>query len=504
MKNTLRIVFIITLISRISIAQTGWFIQPSFTSMDLYDVKVTGVGSLMLGSDNGTVYKSTNNGFNWSIYNFNDPLLNSSSFKYVLGQSNDNFSVVGTNCAYGYLYAPVDSVMRIAVFPQPDLEAVSEVSGVFNYTSFVAAGTGGNFYIRDTQSPYWRKDTSATTIAAGRNINYCMGHIFVGDNGLIMKADSVGFPQSNGEYIKWRVIPGGTTKNLYAVYASSGATYIAVGQDGIILKTSDFGENWVQLQSPVTEDLYGVHLNYGSLICGANGTILRSFPAIPDKWFKQSTPANEDLYTVYSLSYSDFIAMGRNGIILRTTDGGGDLKNYYTNCFIEGFYNASAYSTVSDTISFSLRSSVSPFNLIETTSGILGIYGSCQAVFGPLVQNSVPYYIVFNHRNSIETWSNTPKMFNGNDLVFDFSPAANRAFGNNMKFISTSPDRYAFYSGDFNQDGIVNLADVLGVYSNSFQSGYLPSDMNGDNLTDLTDVIITNNNSNLFVSAIRP
>ncbi|MEZ4690340.1 MAG: hypothetical protein R3A12_09215 [Ignavibacteria bacterium] len=37
-----------------------------------------------------------------------------------------------------------------------------------------------------------------------------------------------------------------------------------------------------------------------------------------------------------------------------------------------------------------------------------------------------------------------------------------------------------------------------------FTSGYFPTDMNGDNITDLNDVVITSNNASAFVAKIVP
>jgi hypothetical protein len=46
----------------------------------------------------------------------------------------------------------------------------------------------------------------------------------------------------------------------------------------------------------------------------------------------------------------------------------------------------------------------------------------------------------------------------------------------------------------------------LNVYNNAsaFVNGYVSSDMNGDNLTDLSDIVITSNNAGAFVSKITP
>ncbi|MEZ4824320.1 MAG: hypothetical protein R2942_18760 [Ignavibacteria bacterium] len=40
--------------------------------------------------------------------------------------------------------------------------------------------------------------------------------------------------------------------------------------------------------------------------------------------------------------------------------------------------------------------------------------------------------------------------------------------------------------------------------ASSFTTGYVSSDMNGDNVVDLTDLVITSNNASAFVAKIVP
>ncbi|MBK8550021.1 MAG: hypothetical protein IPL53_02760 [Ignavibacteria bacterium] len=173
--------------------------------------------------------------------------------------------------------------------------------------------------------------------------------------------------------------------------------------------------------------------------------------------------------------------------------------------FMEGFYDPVSNNMVSDTACLYLRNNTIPYNIIDSSKGILSSAGTGAFIFSNGV-SSTDYYLVIKHRNSIETWSMNPVMFTTGMLTYDFSNSANKAFGNNQKQIGTLPVKFAFYSGDYNQDGFVNLDDVIGVYNaaGSFTNGYVPTDMNGDNITDLSDIIITNNNSSGFVSVVKP
>ncbi len=501
MKKVSLILSFLFLLNQMSNAQSGWFIQPSFTTMNLYDCKQSAIYIPYLASDSGTIFRTTDNGHNWTKYNFNDPLINNNSMKYIFGTSNDNWYSVGEGCALAYRFQTIDSVMRISgVSPQPTLEAFTVLIG---YTLFSAAGSGGNFYLKDGNN--WRKDTAATRIAAGRNINYNWKTLFVGDDGLIMKADSIGPVHSNGEKVKWRILPSGTTKNLYSI-SGGGQSYVAVGEDGIVLKSTDMGESWTQVTSETTEDLYAVWIGYAYIACGAHGTILRSYDSNFNLWYKQPTPSTQDLYFIMTLGYTEYISGGKNGIFLRTTDGGGARKTFYPNVLMEGFYNSSNNLLTGDTVSVSVRSAVSPYNILGSSKNKLNNTGYASFQFGPSILDSVPYYLQVKHRNSIEIWSKTPVIFSNHSLSYQFYTSANRAYGDNQKQVDASPVRFAMFSGDVNQDGNINGLDA-GLTDNdafNYVSGYVNTDVNGNNVVDVIDLGIIDNNAINFVTKIVP
>lgn len=113
------------------------------------------------------------------------------------------------------------------------------------------------------------------------------------------------------------------------------------------------------------------------------------------------------------------------------------------------------------------------------------------------------YYIVVKHRNSIETWSAVPVSLTGTSAAYDFTIAANQAYGNNLKLIS---GKYVLFSGDANQDGKVDAGDIIAVdnAAASFLAGYLVTDINGDGHVNADDYSIINTNSNVFIAKITP
>ena len=174
--------------------------------------------------------------------------------------------------------------------------------------------------------------------------------------------------------------------------------------------------------------------------------------------------------------------------------------------FNQGFYRESD-TCVADTIKIHLRENVVPFNDVGIKDETPDEDNLIHLNF-PAANFAQSYYIETEHRNSLETWSSQSLVFDflSGNLNYDFTLSNEAAFGSNQINVDSTPLRYAIYSGDINQDDNINLIDALLAYNDAsvFSSGYIASDVTGDNLTDLTDLIITNNNSNNFISKITP
>jgi len=157
---------------------------------------------------------------------------------------------------------------------------------------------------------------------------------------------------------------------------------------------------------------------------------------------------------------------------------------------------------VSDTTKVYLRNSTSPYALVDSAVSVLGSGGNGTFYFFNAV-NGVSYYIVVNHRNSLETWSNTGYSFTANSLSFDFSTAASQAYGSNQVLDGA---RFAIYSGDVNKDGTIDASDLSLIDNDAFGfiSGYVLTDINGDGFVDGSDYSIAENNAVNFVSVVRP
>lgn len=171
---------------------------------------------------------------------------------------------------------------------------------------------------------------------------------------------------------------------------------------------------------------------------------------------------------------------------------------------VQGHYNQFlSRLNVRDTMKVFLREAVSPYRLVDSSFQVIDSLN-----FSSTYQfNNTPggrYFLIVLHRNSIETWSKAggmelyPRLW-----TYDFTNFEDQAYGNNIVLVGS---KYCIYSGDVNQDQIVDGTDFSMVDNDaySFSTGYLQTDLTGNNFVDATDLAIVHNNARNFVSVIHP
>ncbi|HNS12828.1 MAG TPA: PKD domain-containing protein [Bacteroidia bacterium] len=171
--------------------------------------------------------------------------------------------------------------------------------------------------------------------------------------------------------------------------------------------------------------------------------------------------------------------------------------------FIQGFYTGSntmravidpsGFPGLCDTVTVRLAESFSPYTIAHTLKGTIGTNGEGVFTFPGVVQGN-SYYVVVKHRNTMETWSAAPVMFNSSSVSYDFTNLASKSFGSNE--VSLGDGNFAVWSGDVNQDGFINMADFTSLESSllSYLLGYYSQDLNGDNLVEAADMSLIENN----------
>ncbi len=159
-------------------------------------------------------------------------------------------------------------------------------------------------------------------------------------------------------------------------------------------------------------------------------------------------------------------------------------------------------SLYADKLNLELRDTLYPFEVIDTLSILLPVTGTADIEI-PCSNNSV-YYLVLRTRNHLETWSSQPVSFENDTIVYDFSNAKNKAYGDNQKQISQG--LFAILVGDVNQDGVVDITDLVDMDSDIINGaiGYVVYDLNGDGIVDISDLVVIDENLTNGVVVITP
>jgi len=222
---------------------------------------------------------------------------------------------------------------------------------------------------------------------------------------------------------------------------------------------------------------------------------------------------NGQTYTVsgiYTGNDVNCVAQVLNLTVTPSTAGILNLKVY-----LEGYYTVggqmrsalvnsgvSSNTSISDTIKIQLRSQSSPNTVVFSSDVLLSTNGIASlSIPANLVGGN--YYVAVYHRNSLETWSTNPISFTTN-TSYDFTISNSQSFGNVSKQVE--PGVWAIYSGDQNQDGVINASDLTAVSTEAslFSFGYIKTDLTGDGAIDGFDLGLADNNSSASIVSIHP
>lgn len=378
----------------------------------------------------------------------------------------------------------------------------------FNSVEFVNAGTGWIFgglpffsgctIVKTTDGGATWTDQYTTPLYTSAIAD---GEMFDENNGYCVAQYSV-FKTTNGG-INWNQLSMPNESAYYDKVKLLSRSNVIVGGGDRIYKSIDGGITWdsVFLPNPsITLFAMDWADQKNGIVTGTSGFTAKTTDG-GITWSERNT-GGSTIVSVQMLSKDTvFICSDRNAPsqIFRLYDNLTSISINIT-AGIEGFRDGS--NQVSDYAKCCLRSSVSPYNIVDTATAKLGTDGFASFVFYNAPSGS--YYIDMKHRNSIETWSASPvNMTAGGNYEYDFTTSAGKAFGSNMVL---SSGVYCFFSGDVNQDGIVDASDLSLVENDAAASvsGYVPSDLTGDDYVDSSDLSLVENNADNAVMVITP
>ena len=147
---------------------------------------------------------------------------------------------------------------------------------------------------------------------------------------------------------------------------------------------------------------------------------------------------------------------------------------------------------ICDTLIVELRNNSFPFSVNYTDTSILDISGNASFNFPQSQGHS--YFLAVHHRNSLETWSAFPVLFNAQTINYSFADSIGKAYGNNLKNLGDG--NFALFNGDVDQNGEINTNDFTRIENQleAFGTGYLKEDISGDAIVESTDFCLFENN----------
>lgn len=303
--------------------------------------------------------------------------------------------------------------------------------------------------------------------------------------------------------LSWIITSTPGLTNSYTVHYNNMVTGLAGGE--VVMKSTNGGLTYASAGFPGS----------GGAVSGISGSGSEWWSVKADSIIYHSPDEGATWIPVYFLPGAQFInldmssadgcihgwAVGANGKIARVAPGINSFLNL--KVLVQGFWNGS--SNVGDTVKAYVRQTTSPYTVLDVATGKTNSSGNVMLSYThPHIQNGNPYYIVVEHRNSIQTWSKPGgEIWVTSILSYDFTTSSSQAYGSNQIL---SGGKYCIYGADVNQDGVVDLTDIVMIFNDAsvFATGYIPTDVNGDDLADLSDITLAFNNATAFVSVITP
>jgi photosystem II stability/assembly factor-like uncharacterized protein len=320
-----------------NVSFAGWSIvnigtTNEFTSVKLSNAQIFYATAINPSTYEGFLFKSTNGGANW----FQLPLPSNFMAPYVcyIGSDGTNGFVTGTsiiktsNGGVNWIsaYTPTDTVVFFGADIQGSPKAFwavgnkSSGSGlgvpvVVRCPSFFSS----NVYTRITM-PSNMTGYQLTCVSALDSNSCVIGVNRGSDPGVILKTTNKG--------VNWTTFTMPSGIGIWTIdMDGGGGGWAAGGNNGVyhLYWTGDWGTTWSLISSGNSGQIKGLHYfsGNGAFAVGSNGVILRNYGG-PTFWTPQNSGVMVQLNSISVLGTNENIvyAVGENGIMLKTTDGG--------------------------------------------------------------------------------------------------------------------------------------------------------------------------------------
>jgi photosystem II stability/assembly factor-like uncharacterized protein len=259
--------------------------------------------TLLAGKPDGT-WKSTDSGATWTLIDAVATqriiVLNATTWLSTWSGSGTIRRTVNGGGAWGWVYLGGGQAWTLDQFGGTRAIAVG-----FNHTYAVSTDTGASF--TSLPSPYANLNATKAWTSAS--------FVAVGDSGRVMRTSDGGTSITNPA--------SGTTSKLTDVDGTPTGVAVAVGASGTIIRSTDFGATWSTVPSGTAQQLEAVRWlgNGRFLAVGRSGTVLVS-DDVGLSWNAKASPIAGDILDVTSAPHGIVWLGGAAGAIARSLDAG--------------------------------------------------------------------------------------------------------------------------------------------------------------------------------------
>ncbi len=217
-------------------------------------------------------------------------------------------------------------------------------NNTYGYKGMSKTGTDGRGFLYGYFTELTTNNGSTWSFSLIQSKNYLDMTFFNEMQGIMIPENpsDTTYVTTNGgvNWILGSLIPTGNYINaIKSVNSFNSTEAIVCGNSGTILRTSDAGASWTEINSPTTENLISIEFSSPiGVIVGEHGTILRSADG-GNSWQTVSSGVSNNLKKVYQDPGSLWWAVGDN-IILQSGSGllWGPVRNsateYYNDILI--------------------------------------------------------------------------------------------------------------------------------------------------------------------------
>lgn len=514
---------------------------------------------LVFVASNNTVYYKTVNAATWTNFNTNLPTRPTVIDLSIFNDNTSNTSLRLATYGRGMWETPITALRSLtANFAASDTNPCTGTAIQFsdlstgNVTGRTWSFPGGTPSSSSSASPNVIYSSPGVynvtlTVNDGSGLSTLTKSSYISTYGAALPV-AEGFEGSENPPAGWKNIDNGTGGYLWAKYTSAGGfgtssssmmfdnySWNVPGEkDELQVKRIDLtGYNTVTLTFDVAYQVFTGYIDSLAVLvstdCGntftrvyaKGGTGLstagsgsNNFVPTAAQWRTESINLNSYVgQSSFIIKFQNICGYG-NKLYIDNVNivGTYAVLNLSVKALIEGYHigsgvmnavlNPGSYPSVCDSVSFELHAASTPYATLFSTKTLLQTNGTLSVSCPGNLYNTSCYFAL-RHRNSLETWSALPVLLNAPSISYDFTTAASKAYGNNLVL---NLGKYCLYSGDVNQDGIIESSDFGEIENKSqlFVYGYQVDDITGDNFVESGDYSLIENNSQLFLFSMRP